>query len=45
MRHLETVFTSIGVSHASLSAQQFPPPNGSGTSSVSSAYVVMINIV
>jgi hypothetical protein len=45
MRHLETVLTSIGVSHASPGAQQPSPANGGSKSSVSSASADMINIV
>jgi hypothetical protein len=45
LRQLEAVLTSMGVSHASLGAQQSPPANGGNTLSVSSASAGMINIV
>jgi hypothetical protein len=45
MRHFEAMLTSIGVSHTSPNAQQSPPPNEGGTSSVSSASAGMITIV
>jgi hypothetical protein len=45
MPHFEAALTSIGVSHISPGAQQSQPPNGGGTSSVSSASASMITIV
>jgi hypothetical protein len=45
LRELEAVLTSIGVSHASLGAQQSPLANGGSTLYVSSASASMINTV
>jgi hypothetical protein len=45
MRHIEAILTSMGVSHTRPSTQQSPPPNGGGTSSVSSGFASMITIV